>query len=194
MTNACYAYIYYRNKHGERLPVSACKSTKMSDVNFKRNKTRARRLHAITYIYIYIHTCIPAVSARVRAHTNIYIENGVPVSRIDPRCFSCVVIDEIHFSIKVLRDVPPFRKRYLPIPSPWHISLRSKSIQNSLSPTSRQAHICAREHTLPVPHTRCIDGRERKIADVRETKKRDIRVGKEKARNSNTHRCTVEWR
>lgn len=82
------------------------------------------------------------------------------VSRIDPRCFSCVMIDEIHFSIKILCDVPPFRKRYLPIPSPWHISLRSKSIQNSLSPTSRQAHICAREHILPVPHTRSLSWAE----------------------------------
>lgn len=118
------------------------------------------KTHLISYIYTrYFSTCTHAY--------NIYIENGIPVSRIDPRCFSCVMIDEIHFSIKILCDVPPFRKRYLPIPSPWHISLRSKSIQNSLSPTSRQAHICAREHILPVPHTRCIDERERKIANVR---------------------------
>lgn len=58
-----------------------------------------------------------------------------PVSGVDPRRLSCVVIDEVHFSVEVLGDVPPFRKRYLPIPSPWHISLRSKSIQNSLSAT-----------------------------------------------------------
>jgi len=54
----------------------------------------------------------------------------VPISRVDPRSFPRVVIDEVHFSVEVLGDVPPFRKRYLPIPSPWHISLRSKSIQN----------------------------------------------------------------
>lgn len=40
------------------------------------------------------------------------------------------MIDEVHLPVEVLGDVPPFRKRYLPIPSPWHISLRSKSIQN----------------------------------------------------------------
>lgn len=54
----------------------------------------------------------------------------VPISRIDPRSLPRVVIDEVHLPVEVLSDVPPFRKRYLPISSPWHISLRSKSIQN----------------------------------------------------------------
>lgn len=84
---------------------------------------------------------------RDRTHAGEICITGIPVSRIDPRCFSCVVINEVHFSIEVLRDVPPFRKRYLPIPSPWHISLRSKSIQNSLSPTSRQAYTAVRAGT-----------------------------------------------
>lgn len=54
----------------------------------------------------------------------------VPISGIDPRSFPRVVIDEVHLPVEVLGDVPSFRKRYLPIPSPWHILLRSKSIQN----------------------------------------------------------------
>lgn len=54
----------------------------------------------------------------------------VPIPGIDPRSLPRVVIDEVHLPVEVLGDVPPFRKRYLPIPSPWHISLRSKSIQN----------------------------------------------------------------
>lgn len=72
----------------------------------------------------------------------------VPIPRIDPRSLPGVMIDEIHLSVVVPGDIPPFRKRYLPIPSPWHISLRSKSIQNlSLSPRGRQTHICARADT-----------------------------------------------
>lgn len=54
----------------------------------------------------------------------------IPVPRVDPRSLPSVVIDEVHLSVKVLGDVPPFRKRYLPIPSSWHISMRSRSIQN----------------------------------------------------------------
>lgn len=54
----------------------------------------------------------------------------VPIAGIDPCSLPRVVIDEVHLPVEVLGDVPPFRKRYLPIPSPWHISLRSKSIQN----------------------------------------------------------------
>ena len=54
----------------------------------------------------------------------------VPISWIDPRSLPRVVIDEVHLPVEVMGDIPTVRKRYLPIPSPGHISLRSKSIQN----------------------------------------------------------------
>lgn len=87
----------------------------------------------------------------------------VPIPRIDPRSLPRVVIDEVHLSVEVLGDVPPFRKRYLPIPSPWHISLRSKSIQNlslslSLSSCGRRAHIYARGREPRIRHARSRDG------------------------------------
>lgn len=63
-------------------------------------------------------------------NTGLTLTFNVPVSRIDPRSLPRVVIDEVHLPVEILSDVPPFRKRYLPISSPWHISLRSKSIQS----------------------------------------------------------------
>lgn len=85
-----------------------------------------------------------------------------PVPRVDPRSLPRVVIDEVHLPVEVLGDVPPFRKRYLPIPSPWHISMRFKSIQNlvslSLSLYRRavggRISVRARGCTLPRLHTR----------------------------------------
>lgn len=58
------------------------------------------------------------------------------------------MIDEVHLPVEVLGDVPSFRKRYLPIPSPWHISLRSKSIQNlSLYRRAVDGRISVRAYT-----------------------------------------------
>lgn len=81
----------------------------------------------------------------------------IPVPRVDPRSFSSVVIDEVHLPVKVLGDVPPFRKRYLSIPSSWHISMRSRSIQNlslSISVRSTGAYLCARAHAPRAAYTR----------------------------------------
>lgn len=103
----------------------------------------------------------------------------VPISGIDPRSLPRVVIDEVHLPVEVLGDVPPFRKRYLPIPSPWHISLRSKSIQNlflSLSSCGRRAHICARGRTPLGPHIR------RALARARARRPRRERSGRERDR------------
>lgn len=72
----------------------------------------------------------------------------IPVPRIDPCSFSRIMIDEVHLPVEVLGDVPSFRKRYLPIPSPWHISLRSKSIQNlSLYRRAVDGRISVRAYT-----------------------------------------------
>lgn len=72
----------------------------------------------------------------------------IPVPGIDPGSFSRVVIDKVHLPVEVLGDVPSFRKRYLPIPSPWHISLRSKSIQNlSLYRRAVDGRISVRAYT-----------------------------------------------
>lgn len=116
----------------------------------------------------------------------------IPISGVDPRSFPRVVVDKVHLPIEVLGDVPSFRKRYLPIPSPWHISLRSKSIQKlflsfSLSPCNRRAHICARARapaSRAAAHARLASprGSHRRWERDGETERRERRKGVRKKR------------
>lgn len=53
----------------------------------------------------------------------------LPVSRINPSRFLAVVVNKIHFSVIIPREIPSFGQRYLTISLSGHISLL-KSIQN----------------------------------------------------------------
>lgn len=53
----------------------------------------------------------------------------LPVSRINPSRFLAVMVNKIHFSVIIPREIPSFGQRYLTISLSGHISLL-KSIQN----------------------------------------------------------------
>lgn len=142
-------------------PSGSCFFEKYTDIYvlFSRDSdmvtlnTRDRRNDLLPGIYCLFHLLISVIFVGRGRVSFSY----VPISRIDPRSLPRVVIDEVHLSVEVMGDIPTVRKRYLPIPSPGHISLRSKSIQNlslSLSSCGRRAHICARGRTLLGPHIR----------------------------------------
>lgn len=69
---------------------------------------------------------------------NTSLEN-LPVSRVDPRSFPIVVVDEIEFPVKVPREIPSIGQGYLTVSSPWHISL-IKSIQTNNEAHSRTSY------------------------------------------------------
>lgn len=64
---------------------------------------------------------------------------NLPVSRVDPRRFPIVVVDEIQFPVKVPREIPSVGQGYLTVSSPWHISL-IKSIQTNNEAHSRTSY------------------------------------------------------
>lgn len=71
----------------------------------------------------------------------------LPVSRVDPRRFAVVVVDEIQLSVEILRELPTVRQGDFTVPFPRHISL-IKSIQAINEALSRVGYTAMLDSSL----------------------------------------------